>query len=134
MEDNPLKDSYQEIREQLRRQYSINASEVSSKGKNNPYSYGEYRDDMAGETRRDAGFPSIRAKVFLFFACIMLFSCYLYGGQDVKKGAVKAWNELGQQISAIGEKQPYVKKAVDTCTNGYREIKQLWDAIAEETE
>lgn len=120
---------YSEIREHLRRQHAMNTQEIRGKNLDNSYKYGYYgyngvQEDANGGTSWTFSF---KAKVLLFLLCVMLFSCYLYGGQDVKKGAAMAWNDMSTQIAKLEEEEPAVKEAMGCVRNAYREVKEiLW--------
>ena len=68
---------------------------------------------------------SFKGKVFLFLLSVMLFSCYLYGGQDVKKGAVMVWNDMNTQITRLEEEEPAVKQAMGYIRKAYEEVKDF---------
>ncbi|MGN0155557.1 MAG: hypothetical protein ACI4A3_13980 [Lachnospiraceae bacterium] len=124
-----MNEMYSEVREHLRRQHAMNTQEIRGKNLDNSYKYGYYgyngvQEDANGGTSWTFSF---KAKVLLFLLCVMLFSCYLYGGQDVKKGAAMAWNDMSTQITKLEEEEPAVKEAMGYIRNAYKEVKEiLW--------
>jgi hypothetical protein len=116
-----LKEAYQEVREHLRRQHNINKCEVL--GKKTPGRYEVYEEE-----RQPA--PSgmtflFKLKIFVFLCCVMVFSCYLYGGQDVEKGAVMVFEDIRTEVNALEEEEPAVKEAMGYCRQGYHWVKDL---------
>ena len=118
---------YSEVREHLRRQHAINTKEVQGKDVDNSYKYSYYGYDEAQENanRNTSGSFFFKGKIFLFLLCVMLFSCYLYGGQDVKKGAVMAWKDMSTQITKLEEEEPAVKQAMHYIRKAYEEVKDF---------
>lgn len=124
-----MNDIYSEVLEHLRRQHAMNTQEIRGKNIDNSHKYSYYGNNDAQEDadRSTSWTISFMGKIFLFLLCVMLFSCYLYGGQDVKKGAVMAWNEMNTQITKLEEKEPAVKEAMDYVRKAYKEVKEiLW--------
>ena len=99
-----MNEMYSEVREDLRRQHAMNTQEIQGKNIDNSYKYGYYEyDRVQGDTS----------------------SCYLYGGQDVKKGAVMAWNDMHTQITKLEEEEPAVKQAMRYMRKAYEEVKDF---------
>lgn len=118
---------YSEVREHLRQQHAMNTQEIQGRNIDNSYKYGysEY-NDAQGERNGGASWSfSFKGKVFLFLLSVMLFSCYLYGGQDVKKGAVMVWNDMNTQITKLEEEEPAVKQAMGYIRTAYEEVKDF---------
>lgn len=117
-----LNEMYSEVREHLRRQHAKNTQEIHGKRLDNfpKYSYYGESEDLYNNTR---GTFSLKGKILLFLLCVMLFSCYLYGGQDIKKGATLAWNDLNTQITQMEKDEPAVQEAMGYCRQGYRWVK-----------
>lgn len=122
-----MNEMYSEVREHLRQQHAMNTQEVQGKNIDKFYKYGYYEyDRVQGET--NGGTPwtfSFKGKVFLFLLSVMLFSCYLYGGQDVKKGATMVWNDMNTQITKLEEEEPVVKQAMGYVKKAYEEVKDF---------
>lgn len=116
---------YSEVREHLRRQHMMNQQEIYGKsiGGNE-----KFYDNMLSE---EEGAPSksffLKGKMFLLMLCIMVFSCYLYGGQNVQKGAVMAWKDIHKQVNELEQEQPYVKKTMNYVRSTYSEIKSFME-------
>jgi len=120
--ENKLNEAYQEVREQLRRQHAMNKNEVH--GKEIPanrfhYSYHDFADE---QTNYGMNFL-FKLKIFVFLCAVMLFSCYLYGGQDIKKGASMAYRDLRATVSELEEEEPLVKEVMGYCRQGYHWMK-----------
>lgn len=122
-----MNEMYSEVREHLRRQHAMNTQEIRGKNIDNSYKYGYYEyDGVQGDTNDGTSWTfSFKGKVFLFLLCVMLFSCYLYGGQDVKKGAAMAWNDMSTQITKLEEEEPAVKQAMSYVRKAYEEVKDF---------
>lgn len=114
-----MNDLYSEVREHLRQEHARNTNEIYVR---NRVSNGYYTGVQ--ENMRDVSWTfSLKGKVIVFIVCVMLFSCYLYGGKDVKKGAVMAWSDMRQQITVLEDEQPYVKEAIT-------KVKQIYEAVS----
>lgn len=114
-----MNDLYSEVREHLRQEHARNTNEIYVR---NGVSNGYYTGVQ--ENMRDVSWTfSLKGKVIVFIVCVMLFSCYLYGGKDVKKGAVMAWSDMRQQIMVLEDEQPYVKEAIT-------KVKQIYEAVS----
>ena len=82
------------------------------------------------EPEKPVGFQiGFKLKVLCLLAGIMVFSLYIYGGQDVKKGADMAWNELTQTIEQLEEKEPIVKETISYCKKGYNTVRDVMEQI-----
>lgn len=122
-----MNEMYSEVREHLRQQHAMNTQEIRGKKVDNSYKYGYYEYDGVQGEMNDGTFWtfSFKGKVFLFLLSVLLFSCYLYGGQDVKKGAVMAWNDMNTQITKLEEEKPAVKQAMGYVRKAYEEVKDF---------
>ena len=122
-----MNEMYSEVREHLRQQHAMNTQEIQGKNIDNSYKYGYYEyDEVQGDTNGGTSWTfSFKGKVFLFLLSVMLFSCYLYGGQDVKKGAVMVWNDMNTQITRLEEEEPAVKQAMGYIRKAYEEVKDF---------
>ncbi|MDE6435275.1 MAG: hypothetical protein K2L07_13715 [Lachnospiraceae bacterium] len=119
-----MNEAYQEVREQLRRQHAMNKNEVH--GKEIPAIRSNYYKNDSADTQGDYGMTfSFKFKIFVFLCAVMLFSCYLYGGQDIKKGASMAYHELRTAVSILEEEEPLVKEVVGYCREGYHWMRDI---------
>ena len=120
-----MNEEYREVREELRRQHTKNVSEVYGRGSQGNVSY-----SVMNEPEKPVGFQiGFKLKVLCLLAGIMVFSLYIYGGQDVKKGADMAWNELTQTIEQLEEKEPIVKETISYCKKGYNTVRDVMEQI-----
>ena len=120
-----MNEEYREVREELRRQHTQNMNEVYGKGSQGNLSY-----SSMNEPENPSGFQvEFKLKVLCLFAGIMIFSLYIYGGQNVKKGADMAWNELTQTIEQLEEKEPIVKETISYCKKGYNTVRDVMEQI-----
>lgn len=122
-----LNEMYSEVREHLRRQHDMNRNEVHGKGFPN-HSY--YNDTASGQNPGISFF--FKFKVFVFISSVMLFSCYLYGGQDIKKGAKMVYNDLRSTVSELEDEEPMVKEVIGYCRQGYHWIKDITNEYVNE--
>lgn len=121
-----MNDSYSEVREYLRQEHAKNTNEIC--GRNiDEWGLPEHTEEVS---------PTFlfKGKILLFLLSVMLVSCYLYGGMDVKKGAVMAWNDMQHQITLLEEKEPIVKEAVSKTEQAYHAIKSCIKAYVDEME
>ncbi len=120
-----MNEEYQEVREELRRQHAKNVSEVYGRGSQGNLSY-----SVMNELEKPVGFQiGFKLKVFCLLAGIMVFSLYIYGGQDVKKGADMAWKELTQTVAQLEEDEPLVEETISYCKKGYHWVKDTIDKM-----
>lgn len=118
-----MNEMYSEVREHLRRQHAMNKNEVHGKElPNRAYYY--YNDNTQAEQNQGMSF-FFKFKIFVFISSVMLFSCYLYGGQDIQKGARMVYDDLRATVSELEEEEPLVKEAVGYCRQGYHWIKDI---------
>lgn len=116
-----------EIREHLRKSHDQNTREVCQLGRNPIYQYqysGENYVRGAGEQYTSRTF-FLKLKVFVFFAAVLTFSCYIYGGQDIEKGARKAFSEIKIEINHLEEKEPKVKEAMVYVRRAYHKMNDI---------
>ena len=120
-----VNEEYQEVREELRRQHAKNISEVYGRGSQGNLSY-----SALNEQEKPVGFQiGFKLKVFCLLAGIMVFSLYIYGGQDVKKGADMAWKELTQTVAQLEEDEPLVEETISYCKKGYHWVRDAVDKM-----
>lgn len=120
-----MNEEYREVREELRRQHTQNMNEVYGKGSAGNLSYPSL-NEMSNPSGFQIGF---KLKVFCLIVGIMVFSLYIYGGQDVKKGADMAWTELTQTMEQLEEKEPIVKETISYCKKGYNTVRDVMEQI-----
>lgn len=121
-----MNEMYSDVRERLRQQHLCNIQEITKSGYFNKSGYYDKNEVQEENKRKTSWTFSFKAKVFLLISCIMLFSCYLYGGQDVKKGAVMAFNEMNVQITELEEDSLVVKRAVSGIKTIYNDAKDFF--------
>lgn len=115
-----MNESYQTVKEQLRRQHTMNQNELHSKN----LAFDSFRPfNQAHEEDEFGSNFGFKMKVLCFIGCVMLFSCYLYGGQDVKKGANMAYQDIKIAVLQLEEEEPIVKEAMAYCRQGYHKIR-----------
>ena len=120
-----MNEEYQEVREELRRQHAKNISEVYGRGSQGNLSY-----SALNEQEKPVGFQiGFKLKVLCLLAGIMIFSLYIYGGQDVKKGADMAWKELTQTVAQLEEDEPLVEETISYCKKGYHWVRDVVDKM-----
>lgn len=120
-----MNEEYQEVREELRRQHAKNVSEVYGRESQGNLSY-----SALNEQEKPVGFQiGFKLKVFCLLAGIMVFSLYIYGGQDVKKGADMAWKELTQTVAQLEEDEPLVEETISYCKKGYHWVRDAVDKM-----
>lgn len=120
-----MNEEYREVREELRRQHTQNMNEVYGRGGAGNLSY-----PSLNETSNPSGFQiGFKLKVLCLIVGIMVFSLYIYGGQDVKKGAEMAWTELTQTMEQLEEKEPIVKETISYCKKGYNTVRDVMEQI-----
>ena len=120
-----MNEEYREVREELRRQHAKNVSEVYGRGSQGNLSY-----SAMNEPENPVGFQiGFKLKVLCLLAGIMIFSLYIYGGQDVKKGADMAWKELTQTVAQLEEKEPLVEETISYCKKGYHWVRDVVDKM-----
>lgn len=119
-----MEDQYVEIREYLRKQHNANVTDVRGRYHGNGYMY-HYDDADDNENTSKRYKPSafsnfvFLGKVMVFLAAVLLFSCYIYGGQDLKKGAGMALQDVNAEISKLENENDTVKE-----TMGY--VRSAW--------
>ena len=120
-----MNEMYSEVREHLRRQHAMNTQEIHGKRLDNfpKYSYYGESEDLGDGAQNSFQTFLFKGKIILFLLCVMLFSCYLYGRQDIKKGAVMAWNEMNTRITKLEKDEPAVQEALGYCKKGYHWIR-----------
>lgn len=83
----------------------------------------EVQEDMKKSTSWTFSF---KGKIFIFIMAVMLFSCYLYGGNDMKKGAVMAFHEMSEQVTVLSEESPLMKETFEDVKAIYKDAKDFF--------
>lgn len=122
-----MKDSYREIQNNLRQQTISNAYLIDQKcAKSNPYNNQMKRKDSSIQTHC---FKLIGVLSFFF-----IFTCYLYGGQDIKAGFHKFYHDLTYEIKQLEHQSPVIKETIGVCKRGYHYLRSKTEAIQNEKE
>ncbi len=119
-----MNEMYSEVREHLRQQHAANTQEIYGKKVDNFNKYRYYGNGTEMEQTSSLAF-SIKTKVCFFLIAVMLFSFYIYGGQDVERGANMAWNEMKEQITQLEKEEPAVKQAMHYVRQAYDEVEDF---------
>lgn len=126
-----MEDQYVEIREYLRKQHDANVSDVRGRNRGNLYVY-HYEDDVQDREqgihgRRPSAFSNLVffGKIMVFFAAVLLFSCYIYGGQDVKKGAEMAWRDANVEITKLENENENVRETMGYVRTAWHRVKEF---------
>ena len=115
---------YLELIEDLRQQHNTNVQQIHGKKLDNFNKYRYYGTDDVAKEENECWRPCI-FKMLIFISSVMLFSLYIYGGQDVKKGASMAWDELKEQIVQMENEKPAVKQAMSYVRKAHDEIEDF---------
>ncbi len=107
-----MEERYSEVREYLRQQHTMNTEEIHGKKVDNLRNYRYYGNVDVKESKAQHAAVSFPMKALVFLASVMVFSCYIYGGQDVEKGAKMAFSEMKNQIHQLEEEEPAVREAM----------------------
>ena len=118
-----MNEMYSEVREHLRQQHAMNTQEIHGKKVDNFNKYRYYGNDGVEET--NTPLVSFKTKAFVFISGVMLFSCYIYGGQDLEKGARMAWTEMKTTIVKLEAEEPAVKQAMSYVRKAYGEVEDF---------
>ena len=129
-----MNDMYHEVRENLRRQHVRNTQEIQGKQVDNFAKYGYYEYDALIEGDRGNTLESkeLKGKLCLLLLAILLFSCYLYGGQDFVKGASLAFEEMQTTIHHLEEQEPVVRETMVYVRKAYHTAKDYFSPNQEE--
>lgn len=120
--------SYNEVVEQLRRQHAINTNEVYGRG-GAGNGYNVYTERYRDSRKNDNFFFTF--KILLFLVCVMGFSLYIYGEQDVSKGFSMACQDMKETVEKLEDEEPMVKEAMGYCRKGYHFVKEAIEAYDE---
>lgn len=125
-----MEDRYYEIRDYLRKQHNANVTEVRGKNHGNGYVY-YYEDVTEDNNKSKRRRPSTLSnlvffgKVMVFLAAVLLFSCYIYGGQDIKKGAKMAWRDANSEITKLENENDTVKETMSYVRTAWHKVKDV---------
>lgn len=120
-----MNEIYSEVREHLRQQHAMNTQEICGKKLDNFNNYRYYGNGDAIGKREGSTISILNLKICFFLVCVMLFSFYIYGGQDVKKGAAMAYEEMKVQITKLEQEEPAVKQAMSYVRKAYHEVEDF---------
>ena len=126
-----MENQYAEIRDYLRKQHNANVTEVRGRyhGNGNVYHYEDIDEDDNRETKRyrPSAFSNLvfLGKVLVFLAAVLLFSCYIYGGQDLKKGVGMAWRDANVEITKLENENEAVKETMGYVRNAWHKTKDF---------
>lgn len=124
-----MENQYFEIRDYLRKQHNANVSEVRGRyhGNGYVYHYDGVNDDNIENSghRRPSAFSNLVffGKVMVFLAAVLLFSCYIYGGQDLKKGAGMALNDANTEIAKLEDENETVRETMGYVRSAWHKVK-----------
>lgn len=126
-----MENQYAEIRDYLRKQHNANVTEVRGRYHGNGYVY-HYEDidednDREAKRYRPSAFSNLIffGKVMVFLAAVLLFSCYIYGGQDLKKGAGMALRDANAEITKLENENDTVKETMGYVRNAWHKTKNF---------
>lgn len=125
-----MENQYNEIKEYLRKQHNANRSEVHGRysGNRNVYHY----DDIDIEDNYYDGKNKVQGsnifffgKIILFIVAVLLFSCYIYGGQNLKKGSDMAMKEIKNHIVRLEQDNDNVKETFKLVKKTWKKVKDF---------
>lgn len=119
-----MDEMYHQIRENLRKNHYQNTQEVSQRERNPIYQYHYNGNRYAQEeySNHTSWAFFLKIKLLIVFGCILAVSCYIYGGQDIKKGADMAITECTETLHSVEEKHPKVKQTITYIKNTYNDV------------
>lgn len=119
-----MDERYHEIRESLRKSHFQNTREVYQRERSPIYQYNySGRQYVQDENMNQASWAfSLKGKGFFMVLFVLFFSCYLYGGKNIQKGANMAITELENSIFAVEQKYPQVQETICVLKETYRNI------------
>lgn len=127
-----LEDQYNEIRDYLRKQHNANRSEVHGRNHGNGYVYQYYDEDIYDnrydrQKERRKALPDIifLGKIMVFLVAVLMFSCYIYGGQDLKKGAGMAIDEINGHIVSLEQDNDTVRETMSHVRSVWNKVKDF---------
>ena len=126
-----MEDRYNEIRDYLRKQHNANVSEVkgSYHGNGHLYHYDDVINDNDNNSIRNR--PTVWSnliffgKVMVFLAAVLLCSCYIYGGQNLKKGAEMAWRDANTGITKLENENDTVRETMGYVRTAWHKVKDF---------
>ena len=122
-----MDEMYNEIREHLRKSHYQNTQEVYQRERSPiyQYNYSQKRYVQGDNAQHTSWTFSLKLKIFMFLMSVMLFSCYLYGGQDLEKGASMVITEMKTEINNLEKKEPIIKETMLYVRKAYHEVYDL---------
>lgn len=61
----------------------------------------------------------------VFLVAVLMFSCYIYGGQDLKKGAGMAIDEINGHIVSLEQDNDTVKETMSHVRSVWNKVKDF---------
>ncbi|MCR5702909.1 MAG: hypothetical protein K6G76_12310 [Lachnospiraceae bacterium] len=125
-----MEDRYNDIRNYLRNQHNANSVEVHSRYQGRSYAY--HYDDVA-TTDNFAKKPPKHpvsgfvfwGKIAVFILSVLTFSCYIYGGQDLKKGFRMAVSDTNDQIVKLEQDNETVRETMTQVRNVWHNVRDF---------
>ena len=112
-----MKYNYGSIQDELRKQTLINAEHISKHlydfSLNHPYNISN------NDVIHNRSTSLFCVKLISCLSFILLISCYIYGGQDIKKGFKLIYTDLNVSINELEETYPALSEVIGTCEKGY---------------
>ena len=126
-----MEEQYNDIREYLRKQHDVNRNEVRSRYRLNRYNYhyddefydNEYSDKC--EKNRSRSNLIFLFKIITFLVAVLTFSCYIYGGQNLKNGFEMAVSETCEQIEKLERDNETVRETMAGVRNVWHKVKDF---------
>ena len=125
-----MENQYAEIRDYLRKQHNANVTDVRGRyhGNGYVYNYEDMEDNHKDDGKyRPSAFSNLifLGKVMVFLAAVLLFSCYIYGGQDLKKGAGMALHDANTEIIKLENENETVRETMGYVRNAWHKTKDF---------
>lgn len=119
-----MDEMYNEIRDHLRKSHYQNTQEIYQRERSPIYQY-HYcgKNDVRGADEQHTSRTFfLKLKMIIFLAGVLTFSCYIYGGQDIEKGANMAVSEIKTELSDLEQREPKVKEAMVYVRKAYHKV------------
>ena len=126
-----MEKQYNDIKEYLRKQHNANLNEVRVRYHNNGYvyHYDEYNGDIEqvdrGKRISGSSDSLFVFKIIVFLVAVFSFSFYIYGGQDLEKGAKMAWRDVNAEIVKLENNNETVKETMGYVRNAWHRVKDF---------
>lgn len=126
-----MENQYGEIRDYLRKQHNANVTDVRGRyhGNGYVYNYEDIEEDYGKDAKgyRPSAFSNLIffCKVMVFLAAVLLFSFYIYGEQDLKKGAGMALHDANTEITKFENENETVRETMGYVRNAWHKTKDF---------